>query len=138
MKLEDCPKKSIVNSTKSLAQISDVSQDSIVESSSVFRSEVGNISSMDEIVDSFGRNSSIIEDASVEYGVLNVQTGRDQIDLSNAEEPLLHQVYLILIVRVYTGIVIINHITFCNSLLKNWFLEMQRFAFLQLLLLIMQ
>ncbi|KAI3449027.1 hypothetical protein Pfo_005692 [Paulownia fortunei] len=71
--LEDCPEKSSFSSTKNLAPV-DASQNFTFESSSVFTSEAGSIH---ENGDSSERNSSIIEEAFLESGPLNVQTSRD-------------------------------------------------------------
>ncbi|KAG8363477.1 hypothetical protein BUALT_Bualt19G0026500 [Buddleja alternifolia] len=76
LELEDFPEKSSVSCTENLTQ-TDGSRNSIIESSSVFTLEVEDTSSTRENEDSSRRNSSIIEEASLESNLLNMQTSRN-------------------------------------------------------------
>ncbi|KAL2514063.1 uncharacterized protein Fot_28034 [Forsythia ovata] len=90
LELEDYCQESPASSTKNLAPISDVSHDSIMESSSMFSSEVGDISSIAETGEPSGSDNSIIEEALVECE-LNVKASRDLARLLNNKEPVSHQ-----------------------------------------------
>ncbi|KAL2491361.1 RING-type domain-containing protein [Abeliophyllum distichum] len=90
LELEDYCQESSASSTKNLAPISDVSHDSIIESSSMFSSEVGDTSSIAETGEPSGSDNSIIEEALVECE-LNVKASRDLARLLNNKEPVSYQ-----------------------------------------------
>lgn len=87
LELEDYSQESSASSTKNLAPISDVSHNSIIESSSMFSSEVGDTSSIVETGESSGSDNGIIEEALVEQ--LNVKTSRDLAHLLNNNESVI-------------------------------------------------
>ncbi|XP_022867273.1 uncharacterized RING finger protein C4G3.12c-like isoform X2 [Olea europaea var. sylvestris] len=89
LELEDYSQESSASSTKNLAPISDFSHNSIIESSSMFSSEVGDSSSIIETGSSSGSDNSIIEEALVEQS--NVKASRDLAHVLNNMEPVSHQ-----------------------------------------------
>ncbi|XP_022897256.1 uncharacterized protein LOC111410894 isoform X1 [Olea europaea var. sylvestris] len=89
LELEDYSQESSASSTKTLAPISDVSHNSIIESSSIFSSEFEDTSSTVETGESSGSDNSIVEEALVEQ--LNVKASRDLACLLNNKESVIHQ-----------------------------------------------